>query len=86
MPDVFCLASNDEDFATLAECTRRKGHDDHHCDGRKKLAWDENGGIDCYAGWGGYDHGQPTNRAARRANVTHRPAHLARIRRDYGRG
>lgn len=64
----FCLASNDSDFATLAECTRRASHADHHCDTAKRLAWDATGEVVCGAG---YDHGQPPNRAARRGTVTH---------------
>jgi hypothetical protein len=69
LSDVFCLASNDEDFPTLAECTRRNGHDGHHCDTRKKLSWDGSGEVQqCPTNW---DHGHPPNRAARRSNVQH---------------
>lgn len=82
MTKILCLASTDEDFNTLAECTRRDGHDGHHCDTRRRLAWDAEGAISCAAD---YDHGQPPNRAARRANTTLRPRHLARIRRNDGR-
>lgn len=67
-PTGFCLASNDSDFTALAECTRRAGHADHHCDTAKGLAWDATGEVACAAG---YDHGQPSNRAARRGTTTH---------------
>lgn len=83
MTAVFCLASNDEDFNTLAECTRRKGHEsDHHCDTRKELAWNGEGPVECRRE---YDHGQPPDRATRRGNTTLRPRHLARIRRNDGK-
>ncbi|MDM4721133.1 hypothetical protein QTQ03_16570 [Micromonospora sp. WMMA1363] len=68
---MFCLASNDEDFGSLVECTRRRGHDNHHCDSRKRLAWDADGEVECFAGFGGYDHGQPPNRKALRGTFTH---------------
>lgn len=77
----FCLASTDEDFLTLAECTRRNGHDGHHCDTRQTLAWDGNGETDCPSG---HDHGQPPNRVARRGTKTHPRA--AKNRADYGPG
>lgn len=82
MPDVFCLASNDEDFHPMAECNRRKGHDGHHCDTRKEMAWDGEGEVPQCPQF--YDHGRPPNRAARRGNTTLRPRHLARIRRNGG--
>lgn len=85
--NVFCLASNDEDFNTLAECTRLHGHDGHHCDTRKKLAWNGDGPVTCPQG---HNHGQPPNRAARRGNTMHprsagsrvdfRPGHARRSR------
>jgi hypothetical protein len=75
---AFCLASNDGDFSTLAECTRRSGHDGHHCDGHNQLAWEAHGEIDCPAG---HDHGQPPNRQARRGTVTHPHRAQRRIRR-----
>lgn len=65
---AFCLASNDEDFSTLAECTRRKGHDNHHCDTRNELAWNADGPVGCEQG---HDHGQPPSRAKRRGNSIH---------------
>ncbi len=68
MTAMFSLASNDEDFTSLAECTRRNGHDGHHCDTRKQLAWDGDGSVECLSA---YDHGQPPNRQARRGTVTH---------------
>jgi hypothetical protein len=79
---LFCGASNDEDFDQVAECRRRHGHQAHHCDTTKQLAWDENGPVECPAL---YDHGAPPNRATRRATTTRRPRHLARIRRNDGR-
>ncbi|MEU7170366.1 hypothetical protein ABZ949_02595 [Micromonospora tulbaghiae] len=74
---VFCLASNDGDFPTLAECTRRSQHDGHHCDTRKHLAWNADGLVECSAG---FDHGQPPNRQARRGTVTHPNRAQRRIR------
>lgn len=80
---MFCGASNDSDFTTLAECKRRNGHDDdHHCDVLSQLAWNDEGPVLCPDG---YDHGQPPNLAARRAARTWRPNHLVRIRRNEGR-
>lgn len=76
MPDVFCLASNDADFSTLAECTRRNGHTGHHCDTRKHLAWDDNGEAECGSN---HDHGQPPNRRARRGTITHPNRYQRRI-------
>lgn len=78
---VFCLASTDDTFSTLAECTRRNGHTGHCCDTRKQLAWDEHGETNCPAG---YAHGQPPNRQARRGTVTHPNRAERRLRRGQG--
>jgi hypothetical protein len=74
---LFCLASNDSDFPTLAECRRRHGHTGHCCDTEKELAWDDHGEVDCEEG---HDHGTPPNRAARRGTVTHENRAERRIR------
>lgn len=81
--NAFCLASTDGDFSTLAECTRRSGHDGHHCDTRKQLGWDRNGEVECDAG---YDHGQPPNREARRGTFTHPHRAERRVRRGGRNG
>lgn len=78
-PKVFCLASTDGDFSTLAECTRRADHGGHHCDTRKHLAWDDDGPVDCPAG---HDHGSPPNRQARRGTFTHPNRAERRIHRN----
>lgn len=85
MSNVFCLASNDADFAVLAECTRRAGHENHHCDGRKRLAWHEFYGPIDECPWD-YHHGQPLSRAQRRGNVIHPDRAKRRIRRGGRNG
>jgi hypothetical protein len=68
----FCRARNAEADTV---CSRRTGHDGHHCDSLERHAWTDGGPTDCP---NGYDHGQPPNRATRRGNTTHRSNHLAR--------
>lgn len=63
--NVFCHARND-DADTV--CSRRDGHEGHHCDSTERFAWTEEGEVSCLTF---FDHGQPPNRAARRGNVTH---------------
>lgn len=79
---LFCGVTNTTDFDQTAQCTRKNGHQAHHCDQGKKLSWDDTGPIACPVF---HDHGRPANRAARRQRTVRRPKHLARIRRNDGR-
>lgn len=57
----FCRARNE---GADAVCSRRDGHDDHHCDSTECYAWTDDGEVRCLT----YDHGQPPSRAVRRGN------------------
>jgi hypothetical protein len=93
---VFCRAEytvfddiDAETISVLAECTRRDGHDGHHCDRDQRRAWNDGGtlgplSVDCP---NGYEHGWPPNRAARRGNTfvnrSTSPASSPATREDY---
>jgi hypothetical protein len=78
-----CRARNNEADTV---CSRRAGHDGHHCDATERCAWDDTELLfNCpNLPPHQYDHGQPPSRAARRGNKVH--PRSAKDRADYRPG